>query len=228
MPKFVNIPQSPQVVATVVSSDDLASLARLDLSPVCDLIEIRLDALLADLDAIPSAIAPLEIPLLTTARHPAEGGAGDLTAAHRGELITRFAPLVSWIDVEIRSLQPLHAEVSMAQAAGVGLIASFHDFEKCPSLESLRETIASAIAQCPDVIKIAVHLSTMQELVSLLSLFDDFPDAPLSLMGMGPLGKLSRLVLAKAGSVFNYGYLTEANAPGQWPAAQLKSLIAEL
>jgi 3-dehydroquinate dehydratase-1 len=47
-------------------------------------------------------------------------------------------------------------------------------------------------------------------------------------MGMGPVGKLSRLVLAKAGSVLNYGYLLEANAPGQWPAWELKSLIDQI
>ena len=228
MPKIVKIPTVPQVVAPVASGDDLASLARLDLGPTCDLIELRLDALLAELDAISPAIDRLEIPILATARHPAEGGAGDLSAAQRGELISRFGPLVSWIDVEIRSLQELSAEVSVSRAAGVGLIASFHDFEKCPSAEILSETIATAVAQGPDVIKIAVHLSTMRELASLLSLFDEFPEVPLSLMGMGPLGKLSRLVLAKAGSIFSYGYLTEANAPGQWPAAQLKSLIAEL
>lgn len=228
MPKFENIPKSPQVVAAVAGGDDLASLARLDLGPICDLIELRLDALLAELEAIPAAIAPVDLPLIATARHPAEGGAGDLSVAQRGELISRFAPLVSWIDVEIRSLAELSAEVFAAREAGVGLIASFHDFEKCPSPESLRETVTTALAQDHDVIKVAVHLATMKELVSLLSLFDEFPDAPLSLMGMGPLGKLSRLVLAKAGSVFNYGYLTEANAAGQWPAAQLKSLIAEL
>ena len=216
------------MIAAVASASDLVSLARLDLGPVCDLVEVRLDALLAELDSIAAAIAPLDVPVLATARHPAEGGAGDLSVAQRGELISRFAPLVSWIDVEIRSLQDLSAEVSVARAAGVGLIASFHNFETCPDAEALRNTVSTALAQGPDVIKLAVHLSTMKELISLLSLFDDFPDAPLSVMGMGPLGKLSRLVFAKAGSVFNYGYLTEANAPGQWPAAQLKSLIAEL
>jgi 3-dehydroquinate dehydratase-1 len=45
---------------------------------------------------------------------------------------------------------------------------------------------------------------------------------------MGPLGKLSRLVLAKAGSCLNYGYLNTPNAPGQWPAARLKTLLEEI
>ncbi len=47
-------------------------------------------------------------------------------------------------------------------------------------------------------------------------------------MGMGPLGKLSRLVLAKAGSCLNYGYLRVANAPGQWEAAELGALLGRI
>jgi 3-dehydroquinate dehydratase-1 len=47
-------------------------------------------------------------------------------------------------------------------------------------------------------------------------------------MGMGPLGKLSRLTLATAGSCLNYGYLQHPNAPGQWPAKELMRLYGEL
>lgn len=228
MQKIIKILAVPQVVAAVASGDDLASLARLDLGPICDLIELRLDSLLDEATGIAAAIAPIAAPIIATARHPAEGGAGDLSAAQRGELISRFAPLVSWIDVEIRSLQELSATVAVARDGGVGLIASFHDFSACPSIDLLRETITAAVAQGADVVKIAVHLTTLRQLTGLLSLFGEFPETPLSVMGMGPLGKLSRLVFAKAGSVFNYGFLTEANAPGQWPAAELKRLIAEL
>jgi 3-dehydroquinate dehydratase-1 len=35
-------------------------------------------------------------------------------------------------------------------------------------------------------------------------------------------------VLAKCGSVLNYAHLGESNAPGQWPARQLKELLREL
>ena len=51
---------------------------------------------------------------------------------------------------------------------------------------------------------------------------------PLSVMGMGRFGKISRLLLAQAGSVLNYGYLDRPNASGQWEARLLKSRLAEL
>jgi 3-dehydroquinate dehydratase-1 len=50
----------------------------------------------------------------------------------------------------------------------------------------------------------------------------------LSVMGMGPWGRVSRLVLAKSGSLLNYGFIGTSNAPGQWPVARLKELLSEL
>ena len=47
-------------------------------------------------------------------------------------------------------------------------------------------------------------------------------------MGMGAFGQVSRLVLACAGSVLNYGYLDKPNAPGQWEARELTGLLRRL
>jgi 3-dehydroquinate dehydratase-1 len=47
-------------------------------------------------------------------------------------------------------------------------------------------------------------------------------------MGMGRFGKVSRLLLAQAGSVLNYGYLDRPNASGQWEATILKQRLKEL
>jgi 3-dehydroquinate dehydratase-1 len=59
-------------------------------------------------------------------------------------------------------------------------------------------------------------------------LFAEPAPLPLAVMAMGRFGKVSRLLFAQAGSVLNYGYLATANAPGQWPAARLRELFAEL
>jgi 3-dehydroquinate dehydratase-1 len=47
-------------------------------------------------------------------------------------------------------------------------------------------------------------------------------------MGMGPLGKVSRLVLAAAGSRLNYGYLDKPQVAGQWPALELARRLEEI
>jgi 3-dehydroquinate dehydratase-1 len=47
-------------------------------------------------------------------------------------------------------------------------------------------------------------------------------------MGMGPLGKVSRLVLPSAGSLLVYGYLDRPQVEGQWPAEEVARRLREV
>ena len=93
----------------------------------------------------------------------------------------------------------------------------------------MTEKVASAYQQGADIAKLAVVIETHEQLNDLVELVVATQDSgrSISAMGMGPLGKLSRLVLASAGSCLNYGYLNEPNAPGQWSAVELRRLIDE-
>jgi 3-dehydroquinate dehydratase-1 len=51
---------------------------------------------------------------------------------------------------------------------------------------------------------------------------------PLALMGMGRLGMASRVMLAAAGSVLNYGWLHRPNVTGQWSARELRGILTAL
>ena len=77
-------------------------------------------------------------------------------------------------------------------------------------------------------VKIAAYLNSADDLGRLLKITTAIRRLRLSVMGMGPWGRVSRLVLAKGGSLLNYGFLGESNAPGQWPAEKLKDLLAEI
>jgi len=118
--------------------------------------------------------------------------------------------------------------IETARSAGKTMILSFHDFTSTPTPEVIRAKIDQAVDCGADIAKIAVHMQSMTSLCELVQICESESRIKLSMMGMGPLGKLSRLVFAKAGSVLNYGYLRESNAPGQWPAAELKRLLAEI
>ena len=79
-----------------------------------------------------------------------------------------------------------------------------------------------------DGVKLATFINSTTDLTRLITLTSEPQRLRLSCMGMGPWGRVSRLVLAKCGSLLNYGYIGESNAPGQWPAARLKEMLAEL
>lgn len=110
------------------------------------------------------------------------------------------------------------------------MIASCHDFQKTLPLSDLESAIVATQAGFADVVKIAMTLNSMSDMTILLLLTEATVASgqKISSMGMGRFGKVSRLALAAAGSCLNYGFLHEPNAPGQWPAAELKRLIGEL
>lgn len=221
---------NPLVVAPVCSQTDLEFVSGLQIAAHCDIIELRLDCLADRLDQTAALLSgnKLAIPILATARHPDEGGCGSLSTTDRENLLQRFLGQVDAIDIELCAADDMGGIIGAARSAGKTLILSFHDFKNTPSTATIRSKIDLAIDCGADVAKIAVHLESLSSLCELAQICESESRIELSMMGMGPLGKLSRLVFAKAGSVLNYGYLKEANAPGQWPAAALKRLIDEI
>ncbi len=194
----------------------------------CDVIELRLDTLKTPAADIRAALAGNATPVLLTARHPGEGGQGSADAAGRMALIEPLLDLCVLIDIELRSAMEMRSLVQKAQGQGVRVIGSFHDFQATPGEEVLRGAINFAQPAGLDAVKLATFLNNAVDLNRLITLTSEVHRLRLSTMGMGPLGRVSRLVLAKCGSLLNYGYLGEANAPGQWPAARLKEILAEL
>jgi 3-dehydroquinate dehydratase-1 len=106
-------------------------------------------------------------------------------------------------------------------------VVSFHDFRRTPDLPRLREVVRKSARAGADIVKIATYLRDAKDLVALLIL-QAGTKVPLATMGMGPLGKVSRLVLAATGSRLNYGYLDKPQVEGQWPALELARRLGEV
>jgi 3-dehydroquinate dehydratase-1 len=223
-----SLPNSSSVVGTVHSHAALRAALRLKDGAV-DFLELRVDHFAGDLDPLRRAVPKLRAPLIVTVRHPREGGAGGLTRRERELLYAEFLRCAVFIDVEVRSLRELGTTIAAARAGQVGLIVSDHYFKTTPSLARLRARRATALTVRPDIFKIATLTRTPAHFAALLEFLTTAKPSPaISVMGMGAFGKISRLALALAGSVLNYGYLGEAQVPGQWPAVELKRRLAEL
>jgi len=224
-------PSEPRIVATVTTEDDLAFLATAS-RPPADLLEFRLDQLGAHRDAVARCLERPPAPVLLTVRSPAEGGAGNLDDDRRLALYGAFRAHATLVDTEIDSLErpDFAGFVAESRRAGATVVGSFHDFEAFPGAEVISARIDRAFDLGVDIAKVAVVLEEMRELFALVDIVERARGDGLlvAAMGMGPLGKLSRLVLARAGSCLNYGYLRTPNAPGQWSAEELARLIAEL
>lgn len=217
----------PQVVgaAHTVAGLRLAQKLRPE---VLDVVEVRVDALLDHLLEIERTLPKLAVPALITVRHPAEAGIGNLSAARRVELIRRFLPYAAFVDVELRSTPGFRALIDEVKAAGAKLVVSDHHFQKTPTLSQMLERQRRAFKAGADIFKIAAVLPGAPEFARILEFAGKASPGPRAIMGMGKFGQVSRVALAQAGSVLNYGYLDRPNAPGQWEARELKTLLARM
>ncbi len=190
---------------------------------------LALDAVEVRLDALPDwtfrqQVELLPMPAILTVRRLEEGGVRSLNEEEQRELYFALLPTAAAVDVDIRSMGPLREMLEIARAEGKARILSFHDFEATPPLVKLRNIMARAREGGADVVKIATKTETPADVRCLLGLLED--SSPVAVMGIGSLGRASRLLFAKAGSVLNYGWLDEAQVAGQWSAREFLDLLA--
>ena len=213
-----------RIVGVIASRDDLEHALRMRRPP--DLFEVRLDRLTGAVDRLENTLAKLQRPLIITARHPNEGGAGKLSLQQRRDLLTRFLDRADYLDVELRSARALRALLAITEKKNVGRIISFHNFKSTPTARLLTAKAGAAKTHGADIFKVATRTDTPMELGRLLDFMRNSPvDLPLAIMGIGKLGVISRILLARAGSVLIYASLRAASdIEGQLSLEELRAL----
>jgi 3-dehydroquinate dehydratase-1 len=214
----------PRVVGVIASRADLERAVRMRRPP--DLFELRLDRLAGMADEVEKVLPRLRTPLIITARDPREGGANKLRLRQRRDLLARFLSHADYIDVELRSARTLRALLAIAKAKNVRRIISFHDFKSTPSARLLVAKAQNAKALRADIFKVATRADTPTELRRLLEFITkNRVNVRLTVMGIGRLGDISRVLLARAGSVLIYASLGPAtDVEGQLSLEQLRAL----
>ena len=219
----VKMNKAPLVVASVVSERDLHRAAG-DSNPVWDMVEIRYDLIAPRketwLEAC-RALAKHGIPVLLTIRSAREKGAWKGTERQRVDLYRKYLPWVSAVDVEI--LSPAFEPVCRAaHSLKKKVVGSFHDFERTPRENKLRTMLLRARRQGADISKLATMIQTPDDVAVLYRLLKERSRGPLCLIGMGALGRSTRLGLPSLGSCLAYGHIGSDAAPGQWHCRDLR------
>ena len=214
----------PRIVGVIASRDDLEQALRMRRPP--DLFELRLDRLAGVVGRVETKLPKLRAPLIITARHPNEGGSGKLSLRQRRALLSRFLTHADYLDVELRSARALRALLAIAKTKNVRRIISFHDFKSTPSARLLVAKAHNAKALRADIFKVATRTDTPTELGRLLEFITkNRMNVRLAVMGIGRLGAISRVLLARAGSVLIYASLGPAtDVEGQLSLEQLRAL----
>ena len=215
----------PLLVGVITTGAELRKAARMSQPP--DLFELRLDWLFKEKDLEKKALE-LDAPLIITARHPAEGGNDGLSNNTRRELLVRFSPVARYLDIELRSARLFRTVIDRAKRNGMDTIISFHDFEFTPTLGSLRAKASQATRLGADLFKVVTRTDTGAQLDRLLRFMSEGkPRLPIAVMGMGKLGRVSRLLFAQCGSALIYTSLGKPRVDGQLSLEQFRTAQRE-
>lgn len=219
-----SIKRRPRIVGVIASRADLDRAVRMRRQP--DLFELRLDRLTGLTNRVENLLPKLRTPLIVTARHPAEGGAGELGLRHRRDLLARFLRHTDYIDIELRSAHALQPLLKFAENKNVRRIISFHNFKSTPNVRILAAKAREAKSHGADIFKVATRTDTPIELGRLLEFItNNRLDLPLAVMGIGKLGAISRVLLARAGSSLIYASISAmSDVEGQLSLEQLRAL----
>lgn len=213
-----------RVVGVIASPADLNRAIRMRNPP--DLFEVRLDCLAGIVGKLEDKLRSLRVPLIVTARHRQEGGANKLSLRQRRNLLTQFLRHADYVDVELRSAFAMRSLLILAEQRKVRRIISFHSFNSIPAPRILSAKARAAKQYGADIFKVAVRTDTPVQLARLLDFITQKgADLPVSAMGIGQLGAISRVLLARAGSALAYGSIgRDSDIEGQLSLEQLRAL----
>lgn len=235
---------SPVIITPLVgrTRDDLEAELQAILPLRPDMLEWRVDffdaigdtaQVIAVAQAMRRVCGPL--PLLLTRRSSAEGGqpiAIDEEAVVA--LLARAceAGCVDFIDYEMSNDFRHVTRVRGASAAhGVGLVLSFHDFQRTPDADALVARFAAAQGLGADIAKVAVMPRCPQDVLTLLGATwraSQTVGIPLISMAMGGLGAVSRVAGWQFGSAATFAVGQSASAPGQIGLRELRAALGML
>lgn len=209
------------MICVALREPDIAScLQALD---EVEMAEIRLDRMTVTPADVRTLFARPQ-PLIATCR------AGRYDQAGRRELLAAAAAAgAAYIDVEDDAPEEYRRELAaVAHAHGGRVIVSHHDFAKTPETAALQAWMERFAAEA-DLLKIACQVNRPDDNIRLLALLEH-PPRPLVVIGMGPLGRITRLAAPLLGSPFTFASRRPGaeTAAGQFDAATLARLLREV
>jgi 3-dehydroquinate dehydratase I len=150
-------------------------------------------------------------------------------ARRRRLLLAAIEAGAAFVDVEAEAGPRLRDRlVSAARSRNCRVIVSHHDFRRTPPRPELEAVVRRAFEAGADIAKVACRVREIRDNARLLGLLD--LGVPLVVVGMGRLGRLTRIAAPLLGSLFTYASLGAGRetADGQLDAASLERILLEL
>lgn len=172
-----------------------------------------------------------ERPVLFTFRTTQEGGARPIEPADYCALNLAVidAGLVEAVDVEHSLPHQFGEAVRMAaQARGVAVVGSFHDFNSTPCADAIATLLVAMARRGFDIVKVAVMPHDQGDVLALMEATLRVSTAcstPVLTVSMADLGAVSRVAAPFFGSCATFAAVGRPSAPGQIPVERLRPML---
>ncbi|UCD08682.1 MAG: type I 3-dehydroquinate dehydratase [Dehalococcoidales bacterium] len=206
----------PRICAAIIN-DDLTKIREAE--SIVDLFEIRIDLIGDGWETVAKTVNKSWI---ATNRTIDEGGRWNGNEARRIERLLQAIELgAEMVDVEYRTKNLKNIVPLVKKRAKC--ILSFHDTEKTPSLNELKNIVDGQIKAGADICKVVTAAKEYQDNLTVLELVRAFHTSRIVSFAMGQLGQTSRILSPLIGADFTYGSIEEGkeSAPGQITVKQM-------
>ncbi len=206
----------PRICAVIVNNN-LEAVKGVE--PIVDLFEVRIDIIG---DGWQELAKQLKKPWIATNRTINEGGKWAGNEARRIERLLQAIELgADMVDIEFRT-KNLENIVPLVKKR-VKCILSFHDMEKTPPFEEMKEIVKRQIKAGANICKVVTTAKEFEDNLAVLQLIAEFPENKMVAFAMGQAGQISRVLCPLVGSDFTYASIEKGkeSAPGQMTVQEL-------
>ncbi len=182
-----------------------------------DIAEVRIDHFArTDPSYVRSVLARFApLPTIATIRIRQEGGSWAGSEEERLDLFSSVIPLVDAVDVELQATTILSRVCERARGENKCVVISYHDFVATPDPHTLEQIAEDAAKAGADIVKIATHARSDEDIQSLASLCIHRTGRNLIVIALGDHGSKSRLFFPALGSLVTFASMGKSTAPGQ-------------
>ncbi len=209
----------PKICAVITGNDPAAVK---EIEPQVDLFEVRIDLIG---EGWPELVKPLKIPWIACNRRADEGGRWPGTESRRVEKLFQAIELgASIVDIELRTNKLADTVQSIRRRARC--LVSYHDMEKTPPLDDMKEIVRQQLKAGAHIGKIVTTARSVNDNLTVMQLIHEFPSVKLVSLAMGPMGVISRILCPLVGGEFTYASMEKGkeSAEGQITVAELRKI----
>ena len=161
---------------------------------------------------------------ILTVRSIKEGGVKQIDDDYRVEIFKGLSGITDYIDIELTSENIIEKVIKIAKEKGTKVIVSYHDFEKTPTKDEIQSIVDKSFEFGANISKYAFKVNAIEDVGRILTVSFNNKERGRDIIaiGMGELGKITRVAGYFFGSIMTYTFIGEAVAPGQIDLDTLK------